>query len=209
LWDIDTLNHKFDLDLTENFLLVTYHPVTTDYENTEWQIDQLLQALEDMNMQVLFTMPNADPGGMIIRNKVAEFTDNTSNASVIENLGTQGYFSAMSTAKAMIGNSSSGIVEASLFKLPVVNIGTRQQGRIRSSNILDVGYQKEEICAGIKKAVSADFQEAQKDVANPFGDGRAAQRIIEKLKNVPFDKKLLNKYFIDYDVNTNTHGGIP
>jgi len=112
-------------------------------------------------------------------------------------MGTQGYFSLMHLAAAMIGNSSSGIVEAPSFKLPVVNIGSRQKGRIRAANVIDVGYDRNEIISGIEKAISEEFRNTLQDLVSPFGDGHAADRIVEGLRSVQINSSLLKKRFID------------
>jgi UDP-N-acetylglucosamine 2-epimerase (non-hydrolysing)/GDP/UDP-N,N'-diacetylbacillosamine 2-epimerase (hydrolysing) len=97
----------------------------------------------------------------------------------------------------MIGNSSSGIVEAPSFKLPVVNIGSRQEGRIRAANVIDVGYTRQEIINGIEKAISEEFRYTLQNLVSPFGDGHAADRIVEGLRNVQINSLLLKKKFVD------------
>ena len=95
----------------------------------------------------------------------------------------------------MVGNSSSGIIEAASFKLPVVNIGNRQRGRMRGKNVIDVGYSRAEIVEGIATAMSEEFRIGLADLTNPYGDGQAAGRIVETLKGVPLDHRLLSKSF--------------
>jgi UDP-N-acetylglucosamine 2-epimerase len=127
---------------------------------------------------------------------IHEFTArNKPHSQIVASLGTQGYFSLMSHAVAMVGNSSSGIIEAASFKLPVVNIGNRQSGRLRGKNVIDVGYAPTEIADGMKKALSAEFKASLSDLVNPYGDGRAAERIIHKLREIKLDKALLLKRF--------------
>jgi len=188
---------RFGITLPEKFLLVTYHPVTLEYEQTEWQVRQLLTALNATGLPILFTMPNADTGGRIIRRLIDEFLSKHPDSKKIENLGIQGYFSAMALATAMVGNSSSGIIEAASFSLPVVNVGNRQRGRIRGKNIIDVGYTHAEILTGIKKATSPEFRARSSDLVNPYGDGHTAERIVDKLKKVKLDDRLLQKYFYE------------
>jgi len=97
----------------------------------------------------------------------------------------------------MVGNSSSGIIEAASFGLPVVNIGNRQQGRVRGKNVIDVGYTPTEISAGIEKATSKEFRDSLSGMMNPYGDGHAAERIVEKLSHIKIDKTLLQKRFYE------------
>jgi len=193
----DEFADRFGITLPEKFLLVTYHPVTLEYEQTERQVRELLTALNATGLPVLFTMPNADTGGRVIRKMIGVFISDHPDSRGVENLGTQGYFSAMALATAMIGNSSSGIIEAASFSLPVVNVGNRQRGRIRGKNIIDVGYTHAEILAGIKKATSPEFRARSSDLVNPYGDGHAAERIVDRLKKVKLDDRLLQKYFYE------------
>jgi UDP-hydrolysing UDP-N-acetyl-D-glucosamine 2-epimerase len=179
----------------ESFLLVTYHPVTLEHEQTEEQMTALLQALGESEMEVVFTYPNADTGNRAIIQLIGEYVAGNSRARTFVNLGTQGYFSMMKHAAAMVGNSSSGIIEAASFRLPVVNIGNRQRGRLRAANVIDVGYSRSEIVAGIRQALAPDFRARLDDLVNPYGDGHAAERIVETLQAVELNDKLLLKHF--------------
>jgi UDP-hydrolysing UDP-N-acetyl-D-glucosamine 2-epimerase len=191
---------KYDLHLSdEPFLLVTYHPVTLEYEQTDWQISELLAALEDSGMQCVFTMPNADTHGSIIREKINAFTAAHPSSQAVESLGTQGYFSLMKLASAMVGNSSSGLVEAASFELPVVNIGIRQGGRVGGTNILHVDYPKEDILEGIRKAVTPEFRARLKGIENPYGTQGASKLIVKVLKEVPINTDLIMKRFYDLE----------
>jgi len=177
-------------------LLVTYHPVTLEYENTGQQIYELLEALKTFEMPIIFTQPNADTYGRVIMRAISEFVGNQPSARLINNLGTQDYLSMMSYAGVMVGNSSSGIIEAPSFKLPVVNIGTRQRGRVRAANVIDVGYSREEITYGINKALQPAFRNSLSNLVNPYGTGDAAEKIVERLKTVVLtDERILSKKF--------------
>lgn len=191
----EELAAQFDITLPEEFLLVTYHPVTLEYEQTEKQVRELLAALDSVGLPVLFTMPNADTSGRVIRKMIEVFISDHPDSREVENLGTQGYFSTMALATAMVGNSSSGIIEAASFSLPVVNVGNRQRGRIRGKNVLDVGCTRAEILAGVKKAVSLEFRTSFRDVVDPYGNGHAAERIVDRLKEVNLENGLLQKRF--------------
>ncbi|MSS73598.1 MAG: UDP-N-acetylglucosamine 2-epimerase (hydrolyzing), partial [Candidatus Latescibacteria bacterium] len=118
-------------------------------------------------------------------------------ARALKNMGTQGYFSLMSFSAAMVGNSSSGILEAASFKLPVVNIGTRQRGRVHGPNVIDVGYRREEVMVGVQTALSAEFRTGLSQLTNMYGDGHAAGRIVEVLRAVHLDDRLLIKRFYE------------
>ena len=191
------LERQYGLDLGAPFLLVTYHPVTLENERTETQVQELLAALEEVNATTIFTYPNADMRSRVIIQAVQEFVARWHRARVVVNLGTHGYLSVMKHALAMVGNSSSGIIEAASFKLPVVDIGSRQRGRVREKNVIDVGYSREEILAGIEKAVSPQFRASLDDLVNPYGDGHAAERIVDRLAQVELDDHLLLKRFYE------------
>lgn len=197
LLDRGDLEKMLGLSLEVAPLLVTYHPVTLEYEQTEWQVGELLAALQAVDRPVVFTLPNADTYGRVIAQKIREFVRDRPTTRLVDNLGTQGYFSLMAHAAAMVGNSSSGLVEAPSFGLPVVNIGNRQRGRLRAANVIDVGYSRDEIVTGIRQALSPQFRESLHDLSNPYGDGRAAEVIVHTLKTVPLDDRLVTKRFHD------------
>ncbi len=190
---------KFGIQYDEvPFLLVTYHPVTLEYEQVEWQTAELLAALELANLPVVFTQPNADTGGRVVAQMIADFVETHSNAQMIHNLGTQGYFSLMAHASAMVGNSSSGIIEAASFELPVVNLGMRQTGRVRAANVIDVDYPRDDVLVGIRLALAPRFRVALRGMKNPYGDGEAAKRIVASLSQIQLDSKLIVKCFHDF-----------
>jgi UDP-N-acetylglucosamine 2-epimerase (non-hydrolysing) len=191
----EELQNKWNFDLAGPVLLVTFHPVTLDYENTGDYMVELLEALDGSRSDLIFTYPNADTHGRQIIEMIERFTSNHPRSWAAASLGTESYFSLMTHAAAMVGNSSSGIIESPSFKLPVVNIGNRQQGRIQSKNVLNVGYRREEIREGIKTALSSSFRDSLSGLANPYGDGNAAERIVSELKSVSLDEQFLIKRF--------------
>ena len=156
---------------------------------------ELLAALQEVDLGVVFTFPNADTGGHLIADMIHQFAAGRERSHVVTNLGTQGYFSLMNEAMAMVGNSSSGIIEAASFKLPVVNIGNRQKGRLHEKNVINVGYSRQEIKDGVRSAVSSEFRASLANLNNPYGDGHAADKIVDKLKHVSIDTQLLSKRF--------------
>jgi UDP-hydrolysing UDP-N-acetyl-D-glucosamine 2-epimerase len=197
LLDKDELENKYALNLESPPLLVTFHPATLDDEEAGEQAEELFSAVENSGLPAVFTLPNADTGGRAIGAKTREFVKHTSRAWMVDNFGTQGYFSMMRLAAAMVGNSSSGIIEAASFKLPVVNVGDRQGGRIRGANVIDVSCHRKEISNGIAQAVTTSFRESLSQLVNPYGSGHAAPAIVEKLKTVTLDQKLIVKRFHD------------
>jgi UDP-N-acetylglucosamine 2-epimerase (non-hydrolysing)/GDP/UDP-N,N'-diacetylbacillosamine 2-epimerase (hydrolysing) len=191
------LETSLGLRLEPSPLLVTYHAVTLEYERTEAQVVEMLGALEASGLPLIFTMPNADTNGRIIIRLIKEFVQTHPAARLVDNLGTQAYFSLMSHAVAMVGNSSSGIIEAASFKLPVVNIGIRQKGRTHAANVIDVGCLHAEILRGIQQVTTPAFRDRLSDLVNPYGQGQAAQKITLVLKEAVLDDRLLQKRFQD------------
>ena len=197
------LSDRWGLEWNGPTLLVTYHPVTLEHEGIEAQLRGLLWALDQVDCSLIFTYPNSDPQGRIIVEMVRQFSERHTRTKFVTNLGTQAYFSLMEQVEAMVGNSSSGIIEAGSFKLPVVNIGNRQRGRVHGPNVIDVSQSQEEILAGIRKAVSPEFRASLAKMANPYyGNGNAAEIIIDKLKETEIDERLLMKRF--YEVMATT-----
>lgn len=192
---VEDLNRRFGLRLAAPPLLVTFHPVTLEYERVAEQVDELIAALEEVRMPVVFTFPNADTNGRIIIERIQEFVRHHEDASAAVSLGTEGYFSVMRHAAAMVGNSSSGIIEAASFELPVVDIGNRQRGRVHGRNVIHCDCGRDSIAESIRKAVSPVFRDSLRGMQNPYGDGTAAERIVQRLKTVPLDESVLFKRF--------------
>lgn len=182
----------------EKPLLVTFHPVTLEPEHDLHDVDELLSAIRESGQPAVFTLPNADIHGREITSKIQNYVRKYSQQScLVNNLGTESYFSLMTHSSAMVGNSSSGIIEAPSFKLPVVNIGNRQSGRIKAGNVIDVTPMKADILRGIRKALTPTFRQRISRLKNPYGDGHAAERIVQRLTTIPLDHKLLIKNFYE------------
>lgn len=183
-------------------LLVTFHPVTLQYEEAAQQGEELFAALEECGVQVVLTMPNADTGGRVLIQMARELAGRNPKIRLVDNLGTARYFSLMRQASAMVGNSSSGIIEAPSFELPVVNIGIRQAGRVRGRNVIDVGGDRVSIQSGIRQALSPAFRAGLSGMRNPYQASREAAFIIDEvLAHVALDERLLLKTFCDMPVS--------
>lgn len=194
----EELTTRYGIDFSQPIILSTFHSVTREVEHTEEYINNFFRALAQFpGYNVVCTYPNADTGNDIIIRKINEYARGHQHLRIVESFGHQGHLSMMQYAVAMVGNSSSGIIEAASFKLPVVNIGTRQDGRIRDKNVLDAGYSTEEIVRAIREASTAEFRDNLKDLKNPYGDGQASERIIRVLKNQPLGADLIRKKFYD------------
>lgn len=193
----EEIEAKIGMPLDTAPLLVTYHPVTLDYENVHSHVSELMAALDASGLPVVFTAPNADTRGSTVTEMIEQYVSTHGNARLVKNLGTQAYFSLMSRAAAMVGNSSSGIIEAASFGLPVVNIGRRQQGRVHGENVLDAPDDRLLIENAIRTAASTEFRIRIAGMRNPYGDGNAAEKIVDVLRSVKLDQKLLMKSFYD------------
>lgn len=180
--------------LPPEFLIATFHPVTTEADQAGEQVKAFLDGVESVGIPCVITMANADTSGRLV-NSIIESRANHLLIPV-QNLGTQGYFSAMSMALAMVGNSSSGIIEASSFGLPVVNIGSRQNGRTQASNVVNVVCEKHAISQALTQAITPEFRASLKGMKNPYGDGQASSRIVSVLQSLEMPK-LLQKRFVD------------
>jgi UDP-hydrolysing UDP-N-acetyl-D-glucosamine 2-epimerase len=176
---IDGLNATYGKPIVEGALVVIFHPVTLEYELTDMYIDNLLAALKSRTEPIVFILPNADTAGRKIIKKMRRFPKAQAHANLFPPI----YYDLLRHAVAIVGNSSSALMEAPSFGLPAVNIGTRQEGRLRGANVIDVGYSTNEILSGIEKALKLQL----KDIINPYGDGHAAPRIVQALKNTPLD----------------------
>jgi len=187
------LEHDHGVRVTDRTLMVTYHPVTLEPSQTASHVTELLAALREIGAPVVFTFPNADTSSHVIIEAARRYVSEVPDAQLTVSLGTRGYLSLMSHAAAMVGNSSSGILEAPSFRLPVVNVGRRQQGRVRARNVLDVGDGRQAIAAAIRTALSREFRASLVDLVNPYGDGHAAERIAARLATVELGDALLRK----------------
>lgn len=168
--------------------------MTTQAQQGADQMRQLLEALERVGCQTIFTAPNTDAGGAAMREVLAAHARG-GLLRVRDSLGFLRYASALKHAAAMVGNSSSGILEAPSFGLPVVNVGQRQHGRLRAGNVLDVGHDAGEIERAVRMALEDEaFREAARRSVNPYGDGHAAGRTADILARLRLGPELLEKW---------------
>jgi len=177
-------------------LLVTYHPVTRVPDGAREELDALLEAVAASGLDAVFTFPNADSGHREMVSRLDSLPED-GRFTVVPNLGGDAYFTVMSRAAAMVGNSSSGIIEAASFGLPVVDVGMRQRGRMRAGNVVGAAGDAGSIRAAIEHAVDPAFRRAVDGLINPYGDGHAGERIAEVVATVPLDEHLLVKRFHD------------
>ncbi|MFC2163244.1 UDP-N-acetylglucosamine 2-epimerase [Candidatus Altiarchaeota archaeon] len=183
---------KFGLDPGKPMLLMVQHPVTTEVEQAESQIKETMSAVADTGYQTVVIYPNADAGARQMI-KVIERYANEQGIQIHKNLDRKTYLSLMKHADAMVGNTSSGIIEAPSFRTPVVNIGTRQNGRERAGNVIDVGHDRAEILEGIEKAMSKEFRTKMAGIKSPYGDGKTGSKIADILTDIDINKRLMQK----------------
>lgn len=179
LLEITEIKEKYNIDFKKPTVLFTFHPETVDYKRNKTYIGEILNALKKLDgYQILVTMPNADTMGALIRKELIKAKAGQPNIITVETFGTLGYLSAMKHCSFMLGNTSSGFVEASYFSKPVINLGHRQNGRIITPNIFTVPIKTDAIVQAIKKIESSDPVK----VDSIYGTGNAATGIIQILK---------------------------
>jgi UDP-hydrolysing UDP-N-acetyl-D-glucosamine 2-epimerase len=190
------LEAEIGFRLGEGFLLVTYHPVTLANDGGRRAVQELLAALDAFpDRQVLVTGVNADPGHDRIGARITEYASARSDRTrVCASLGRRRYLSAMKLCAAVIGNSSSGLIEAPAIGAPSVNLGSRQRGRERAPSVIDCGETRDEIGAAIRKALSPEFRTAFRGAPQAYGTPGAAARIVRVLKSHPLDGVLMKRF---------------
>ena len=196
--DRKKLSEYIGLDLSKPTLLMCFHAVTVEPGRAKSHIESLLEGLRRTDIQVVMTYPNVDPGfspivkGIEVHAQQFPFT-----VRLLKNAGSDIFVSLLDNVDALIGNSSTGIVEAASFKLPVVNIGTRQDGKIKPANVIDTDYNCESIEAGLSKALDPKFRKSISGLVNPYGDGKSGPRVANIIVSQPLNERLLRKKFID------------
>lgn len=184
---LSAINEKFKLDLKPPFLLVTYHPVTAGEEDSEQTFGNLLAALDEFpDHQVLITYPNADNGGHRLIQRLEQYaSERTNRVFAVPSLGMQCYLSAVEHCDAVVGNSSSGVIEVPSLKTPTVNIGVRQKGRLAAASVIHSGTTREAIQEAITQALAPRAQQVAETCENPYGSGETSARIVDILRNEP------------------------
>lgn len=189
---------SLEIDVPDHYAVMTYHPVTLADGEVQEDINELLAALEMFpELTFVATRANADAGGRGINETLEQYAANHGNFYLFDSLGSKRYLSALAYADAVIGNSSSGITETVLFKVPTVNIGIRQQGRIRGANVIDCAACESDIRDALMYACSDEFHQAIKDMDNPFGGAGAAKKTVAAISNALSQPIKLQKKFYD------------
>jgi len=187
----EELRDRYRISTEKEFILAVQHPVTEEEEAAGDHVRETLNALLEINWPTIMIYPNADAGSESIRGELSKFR--RPQLRMFRNLPRRDYLGLMRIARVMVGNSSSGIMEAPTFGTPCVNIGRRQRGRPQAENVLNVGYDRSAIVTAIREAATPEFTARAKRSRNPYGDGHASERIVEILKSIPITSELLHK----------------
>lgn len=196
---------RYELGLTDlPYVSVTFHPVTMEQGQAGKQLRELLAAMDEFTgkyaVQYVVTKANADAGGRGINRILEEYAATRENVHLYTSLGMYRYLSSLKYCAFVLGNSSSGIIEAPSFGVPTVNIGDRQRGRIQAESVLNCKPEKKEILSAMDRAMSIEWQEHCKKIENPYGKGDTSERIVEVLKDFLLNEKIaLKKSFYDID----------
>ena len=197
LLDRQSLELSLDFKFGSRNLLVTFHPETLNAGAARIQMVELLEALDaTQDLQLLFTMPNADSGGRVLIEMVNDFVATHSNAKAFTSLGQVRYLSCLAQVDGVIGNSSRGLTEMPSFRKATINIGDRQRGRLKANSVIDCEPNRFAITAAIDIAYSAEFQAGLMLANNPYGDGGASRKILDVLKRVDL-ARVVKKSFHD------------
>jgi GDP/UDP-N,N'-diacetylbacillosamine 2-epimerase (hydrolysing) len=190
--DTNFLKKKYSLSDFKSYILVVFHPVTEDLKNLRKQITTTIRYLKKSNYKKVIILPNNDAGSDIVKDVIYNYRD--SNDIIFDNLPRYEYLAFLKNCKFLVGNSSSGIIEAASFKKPVINIGRRQNKRLKTFNVISINkVTDKKLDEQIKKITSKKFQAKLNKVKNPYGDGKSAKRIIDLLQITKINEKLLQK----------------
>ncbi|MCX6112254.1 MAG: UDP-N-acetylglucosamine 2-epimerase [Proteobacteria bacterium] len=189
------LEKKIKFKFNKKNLLITFHPVTLEQDTAKTQVKEILSVLSGLKgTNLIFTKANADRGGRVINRMIDAFVKKNKNATVFGSMGQLLYLSTMKYVDAVVGNSSSGIVEAPSFKIGTINIGDRQTGRIKAASVIDATPDKKSLLTALTKLYSRSFQKDLGSVVNPHGNGQTAKKIIGIFKNINYKTSIKKKF---------------
>ena len=191
------LMEKTGIEFSNKNLLVTYHPVTLEKQTSQKSFQALFDVLDDLkDIYLIFTMPNADSDGRIIKNMINDFVkDHPEKSILFTSMGNLNYLSALQFVDGVVGNSSSGLAETPTFKIGTINIGDRQKGRLKAKSVIDCMPTKTSIKKAIDTLYSEDFQKVLPSVKNPYGEGGATEKIMNILLNAPMPEDIKKEFY--------------
>lgn len=197
LWSRQQLEESIRFSLGEKSMLITFHPVTLEHGSAREQFEALLRAVDATGYQLLFTKPNSDSDGRVIIELIDAYVhQHPQKAVAFTSLGYQRYLSALQVVDVVVGNSSSGVVEAPSFGVPTVNIGDRQKGRLRAASVIDCDPKEDAIRLALQQAANPAFREQARQVVNPYEQPDTVSRIVTILRDYP-TADLIKKHFYD------------
>ena len=192
----EEIEQRLSIKFLDKSLLVTFHPATLEAQAPEEQIRELLAALSNRpDVTLIFTMSNADTGGLEIMRQIKDFVEKNDNAHIFESLGQLNYLSFMAIVDGIVGNSSSGILEAPTLSVGTINIGDRQLGRTQSDSVINALASKESIEKALKKLFSSEFKLTLATCTSPYGEGGASRKILRVLSDFNFDEDLQKSFY--------------
>lgn len=193
----EEIEREIDFEIDGNTILVTYHPVTLGNRTAKDDIDDFIAALEERkDLRVIFTMPNSDTGGQFIVDAINGFvTRNADRAKAYKSLGVLRYLSVMKQVAAVVGNSSSGLLEVPSFGIPTLNIGDRQNGRIAAESVYNCEPDEESVLNGLNKVLSKEFRELAYVVRNPYEKANTAEEIFKVISSYPLEGLNQKKFY--------------
>ena len=190
--------NAINFELGEKNILITFHPVTLEKSTSGMQFQALLDSISELrNTKIIFTKANADTDGRVINTMIDDYVAKHDNTIAFTSMGQLNYLSALQFMDAVVGNSSSGLVEAPSFKIGTIDIGDRQKGRIKANSIIACSPNKESIDSALVKLYSREFQDIANNVDNPYGDGGASKEIVRIIKDTSLDN-IVKKSFYDF-----------
>ncbi len=198
----EELEAELKIDLSKSYAVVTFHPVTLENNSSDKQIESILEVCKKLNnLSFIFTKANADAEGRIINHLIDKYAQDYDNIFAFTSLGMRRYLSVLKYCSMVIGNSSSGLLEAPSFGIPTINIGDRQKGRLQADSVINCEPTKVEITESINLALSDEFVQKAKKTVNPYGNGDTSNKVVEVIKDYLFNDKIdLKKKFYDCEV---------
>jgi len=190
--ELPEIEDRLCINLQEGYLLGVMHPVTEEADKAEMQAEVFIKALNAFSLPKVIILPNNDAGSNGVKHAIQEYR--RGEYYMYANLKREDYLGLLKNAQCIVGNSSSGLLEAPTFKVPAVNIGRRQNMRFRGINVIDVPFEEEKVIEAITKGMSREFREyLDRECINPYGDGHSSERILDLLVNTPVNQELLVK----------------
>ncbi|SUY45710.1 UDP-N-acetyl-D-glucosamine 2-epimerase [Clostridium putrefaciens] len=198
----DELESSIDFKLDKPYGMITFHPVTLEGNNSAKQFEELLNVCKKhKDMKFIFSKANADANGRVINQIIDRFVNDNDNVVAFTSLGMVRYLSAIRYSSMVIGNSSSGLVEAPSFGVPTINIGDRQKGRLQSESVINCEPISKEIEQAINLGLTEEFKNKARNTINPYGDGNTSVKIVDVITDFLLNNKIdLKKKFYDYEV---------